>query len=129
MYDVVPYEELIGWQARCACGWAGSTWRRTETLPGDHGGRDADDARLPDGTTVDDAARAEWQRHIAPLDKLAAVRAAARTAAAARRALDDAVAAARAGTPTASWADIGSAAGMSKQSAHERWGRDKGADT
>lgn len=120
--QLLPWDQLAGWQAVCTCGWTGDTWSRAATIPGPHDGHDPDDAHLPAGGTVEDAARDQWQGHVEPLGRLGAIRDAAATATNARRALDAAVAAARAGDPAASWADIGAATGMSRQSAHERWG-------
>lgn len=127
MYDLVPWGELVGWQARCECGWLGPTWDRTSTTPSRTDdqpwrGVDPDDARLRDGRSVDDAAHDAWLQHMQPLLTLSHVTGAAAAVAEARGALDDAVKAARAEPTAASWADIGRAAGISRQSAHERWG-------
>ena len=119
--DLIPWADLAGWQAACACGWTGPTWRRDQTIPGKYGGEDSEDAYLPDGRTVDDAARDAWQAHIAPLETAGRVRTAAEVFAAARRDLDLAVAEARMQEPPTSWAAIGRATGMSRQAARERW--------
>lgn len=120
MYDLVPYADVVGWRNLCECGWQGTTWdRAATTVTGSF--PDADSAYLPGGDSVDDAAYAEWQTHIQPLKRLAGVQAAAAAYAAARDELDRAVHAARASDPAASWADIGRATGMTRQSAHERW--------
>lgn len=120
--ELVPWPEVVAWQTTCARGWIGRRWERATTTPGQHGGRYPDDAVLPDGTTVEDASLADWKAHVEPLGGLGAVRVATAAAAAARRRLDDAVSAARSGPTPASWTEIGRAAGMSRQSAHERWG-------
>lgn len=88
-------------------------------------GADPDDAYLPDGRTVDDAALVAWQAHIATLETTGRVRVAAEVFAAARRDLDLAVAEARMQDPPASWAAIGRATGMSRQAARERWAVDE----
>lgn len=121
MYETVPWGDVVAWQTKCSCGWTGQRWDRASTIPGEYGGRHPEDAHLPDGTTVDDAANADWMTHVEPMTRISAVQEAASEAAAARRRLDDAVAVARAGG--ASWTEIGQATGMTRQSAHERWGR------
>lgn len=66
-----------------------------------------------------DIGRAEWLEHIRPEINLAAVRQAAEDHRLSGERLDHAVAGARAGG--ASWTDIGRAAGVARQTAHERW--------
>ncbi|MDE8670984.1 hypothetical protein PY310_20695 [Pseudarthrobacter sp. H3Y2-7] len=68
---------------------------------------------------VEDAIQDEWNAHIAPSEAILGVEAAAREYNQAGRRLDKTVAAAKAAR--ASWADIGRAVGISRQSAHERW--------
>jgi len=63
----------------------------------------------------------EWEAHIAPLRGTADVRHAAAEVAEAEARLTAAVAAAR--KQGATWEAIGRAAGMTRQSAHERWSR------
>ena len=67
----------------------------------------------------EDAIHEEWKAHIAPSEAILGVEAAAREYAQAGQRLDKTVAAAKAAG--ASWADIGRAVGISRQSAHERW--------
>jgi hypothetical protein len=76
---------------------------------------------------IDDAIYREWLGHLTP-PALTAVRAAAATLARLRREareaeaqLDEAVDRARG--DGSSWADIGEATGITRQSAHERWAR------
>lgn len=61
----------------------------------------------------------DWRRHVEPLEAIATVKASAVAAATSRRRLDEAVVAAR--NHGASWAGIGRATGMSRQSAHQWW--------
>lgn len=68
---------------------------------------------------VEDAIHNEWKAHIAPSEALLGLEAAAREYDRAGRRLTKTVAAAKAAG--ASWADIGRAVGISRQSAHERW--------
>lgn len=125
-YQVVPWSEVAGWQAACDCGWRGPEWaiddvtlRLTENF-------DASDALLTGGGTVEDAALAAWREHVRPIQERAGrvegIEAAANRYWQARHDLDLAVDAARE-EPAISWADIGVAAGMTRQSAHERWSR------
>jgi hypothetical protein len=78
------------------------------------------DVDADDRPEVAEAARAVWQRdHLDPLDVEAEIRAAADARREADARLD--VAVARARRLGRSWADIGAAAGMTRQSANERW--------
>lgn len=121
---VVPYSASDGWTARCACGWVGPSIDRAVTRPGEYGD-DPDDAYLPDGRSVEEVLCEAWETtHMAPAGGLAVIRAAAVEANRARARLDAAVREARASSRPPSWAEIGKAAGISRQSAHERWGRE-----
>lgn len=112
--------EVTGWLPRCSCGWAGHPWvRGDERWDYDPVMRVAysPDSFVPeaveDGPLYD-----EWRAHAVPLEQLGPL---AGVHAEAGRRLDDAVAAARRGG--ASWAQIGAAVGITRQSAHERWAR------
>jgi hypothetical protein len=129
--EIVPDDQVVGWRVRCDCytggsgmtgNWEGSEWVRVaspaETDLAAHRAY-SEDAFAPD--EVEDALQAEWwELHAGPQEKLAAVSEAAAAAHKARRQLDEAVSAAR--DAGASWTDVGRAAGISRQSAHERWG-------
>lgn len=121
----VPWSEVTGWRVECECGWRGTTWRRDEATNDDPTDEqlDADHMLLPDGRTIEDAGHDEWKRHVQPLAAAAAVQAAAVGVWIAESNLARAVADARAGTPPATWEQIGHAAGISRQGAHERWAR------
>lgn len=117
----VPEQQVVGFQPRCGCGWTGAYWTRVRD-------RQHEDQTLRRIYTEDgfdatpEAERSmhdEWRRHIQPFAITAGVADAARSYQAARLALDAAVRQARA--DGASWGDIGAAAGISRQSAHERW--------
>jgi hypothetical protein len=122
-YEIVPDKEIIGWRGACDCGWRGGLWERTGSP------EDSDHSRRRDylaseefadaSGDVEDAIHQEWMAHIAPAEAVLGVEAAAREHQQAGARLDKTVAAARAAG--ASWADIGKAAGISRQSAHERW--------
>lgn len=121
-YEVVPDREIFGWRGACTCGWRGELWERVSSPT------EADFSRRRDYLSPDDFAHAsnevedaiddEWKTHLAPLEEVAGVKAAARDNQAGHR-LDKTVAAAKAAG--ASWTDIGRAVGISRQSAHERW--------
>ncbi|MBT2586464.1 hypothetical protein [Arthrobacter sp. ISL-95] len=67
---------------------------------------------------MEGAIHEEWHAHIAPSEAILGVEAAKERRQAGHR-LDRTVAAAKAAG--ASWTDIGRAAGISRQAAHERW--------
>ncbi|MCT9626734.1 AsnC family protein [Pseudarthrobacter equi] len=122
-YEVVPDAEMVGWRGACDCGWQGELWKRVASPA------DADFTRRRDYVALDgfadasreveDAIHEEWKAHIGPSDAILGVTAAAREYAQAGQRLDKTVSAAKAAG--ASWADIGRAVGISRQSAHERW--------
>jgi hypothetical protein len=122
-YEVVPDREIVSWRGACECGWQGELWERVTSSAA------ADLSRRRDYLSPDNFAQAsnevgntihdEWKAHLAPLDAVAGVEAAAREYNRAGHRLDKTVAAAK--SAGASWADIGRAVGISRQSAHERW--------
>jgi hypothetical protein len=132
--ELRPYADVIGWQVTCyhsvpgdpSVLWRGEEWARVAS-PDDEdvsGGRlfatDQDVSDLADiRSDVEMLAKADWWRHVAPGNALHALRLAAEAAAEADRALDQAVKEAR--QVGASWAQIGRATGMARQSAHQRW--------
>lgn len=122
-YELIPDKEIIGWRGACVCGWQGEMWERV-TTPAAADFRRRRDYVAPDefanaSSEVEDAIQDEWNAHIAPSEAILGVEAAAREYSQAGQRLDKTVAAAKAaGT---SWADIGRAIGISRQSAHERW--------
>lgn len=61
-----------------------------------------------------------WHSHLEPVNARTAISGAAEEVARATRALDQAVQTGR--TAGLTWAEIGQAAGIARQSAHERWG-------
>lgn len=122
--EVVDGRAALGWRGLCECGWRGPLWTRADEPEL----ADLDVRRLhlpepspygipPEG--IEDAIRAEWQAHLHPTDALTEVRIHAAAMAAAQVRLADAVRAAR--RTGSSWADIGNAAAITRQSAHERW--------
>jgi hypothetical protein len=124
--ELIDGRTAIGWRGVCTCGWRGPLWERvTDPLEHDLAARKVFDpdpsewADIPAGF-LEDTIHHEWLRHLPPAS-LAEVRAAAEDVHKADYRLDEAVARARA--DGCSWADVGDAAGITRQSAHERWGR------
>src|SRR5690606_40592534 len=76
---------------------------------------------LRDGRRLEDVGEEEWAHHARPLVAADGVRAAARALGEAAAALDAAVAEARESDPPATSEQIGRAAGITRQSAHDRW--------
>ncbi|NWL12313.1 hypothetical protein DM793_13615 [Paenarthrobacter nitroguajacolicus] len=121
--EIVPDALIMNWRGACECGWQGELWQRVLTPA------EADfDARreyLPPGDPafvsghLENAVHEEWLAHIAPSEAILGIEAAAREHRQAGHRLDKTVAAAKAAG--ASWADIGRAAGISRQAAHEHW--------
>jgi hypothetical protein len=124
--DLVDGTTVVGWRGVCECGWRGPLWERV-TDPMEHQPRGARKLYVPDPGRyadtpggIDDEIYFEWRGHLPPR-ALADVREAAEDVRKAQARLDDAVQRARG--DGISWADIGDAAGMTRQSAHERWAR------
>lgn len=122
-YELIPDKEIIGWRGACVCGWQGEMWERVTTPAAADLSRRRDyvapDEFANASSEVEDAIQDEWNAHIAPSEAILGVEAAAREYSQAGHRLDKTVAAAKAAG--ASWADIGRAVGISRQSAHERW--------
>lgn len=113
--DSIPVDAATveGWFAHCDdCGWKGPFHPVSAENPADKYGE-------PPGA-LDEVIRLEWRAHL-PAPSLYEVRALAAEARAVQDRLAAAVAHARA--EGATWADVGDAAGMTRQSAHERWGK------
>ncbi len=141
-YPTRPAGEVTGWVLCCNCSsqtsfgpvrtWVGPVFTRVPSKALEHPAAlrifapDEEVAHVTDREDIEDAARDLWRsEHAFSVDALAEVSAAAEAAAAARARLDAAGALARHGG--ASWADIGRAAGMARQSAQERWRNVDGA--
>lgn len=117
-------DEIVGWRAICSDGWVGPIWARVRNLPElDLVGRRLywEDNRpfLRDEFTA--LVMSDWEKHVAPAVELDAVESAAADLADSQDRLAAAVRNARGAG--ASWADIGRKAGISRQSAHERWAK------
>ncbi|MBN0975100.1 MULTISPECIES: hypothetical protein [Gordonia] len=135
-----PSAEIVGWLLRCDCRrWESSDpysselsswtdpvqWARVPSASLEDLARHRvfapdSDVHADERPEVAEAARAVWQReHLDPIDVDGEIRAAADARRDADARLDAAVAKAR--RLGRSWADIGAAAGMTRQSANERW--------
>lgn len=127
--DWRPAEQVTGWRAACECGWRGPDWTRDASGSNvmatvvDHMGHVIYLGRAAEWADLDDEAEnaviEAWRAHIRPWKALEDVGDLAERAAAAVRELDAAVASARSGGAT--WADVGRAVGITRQSARERW--------
>ena len=130
-----PSAQIVGWLLSCDCTWRTSSevstwtdpvrWARVPSASLEDLARhqvfapdiDLDVNVRPD---VAAAAQAVWRReHLDPIDVDDEIQAAAEARRDADARLDAAVAKAR--RLGRSWADIGAAAGMTRQSANERW--------
>lgn len=117
-----PQSAVVGWVGMCDCParWRGTPWTRVHNAADeDLSARRAysEDADQP--KAVEEDVYTDWRRHIEPDMALQEIADLVEQ----RNTLDEKiarkVAAARRGQ--VSWAAIGQAAGMTRQSAHERW--------
>ena len=118
-WDYRAESEVIGWVAACVCGWRGAPFSRVDVeAEEDLAARRvfSPDSHAPQ---IEELIHQEWIAHLSPLEAVDLVRRRAQELAASRRALDEAVDAAR--SAKVPWETIGGATGMSRQSAHERW--------
>lgn len=127
--DWRPSSEVTGWVAACECGWRGLPWARdssgsnVDACVVDHMKRVIHLGHAAEWADLDDDAESavigQWRAHIAPWKSLEDVGDLAARYAEVGRELDAAVASARSGGAT--WADVGRAVGITRQSARERW--------
>lgn len=131
-------DEIIGWRLCCTCSiptkscpvstWTGDNWHRVATavLEDVEAGRiyiptDEVAADVMYREDVQTVARARWlAEHVSPLEALEVIRTSRAEITAETLRLEQAVTYARAAGQT--WEKIGQAAGMTRQSAQERWG-------
>ena len=107
----------IGWRGMCECGWHGPL----------HPAASAPDRHADPPETTEAQIRAEWLAHIGQAQTLEQIRAEAWAVSAAQARLTEAVRAAR--TAGHSWTEIGQAAGITRQAAHERWAHLTGTES
>ena len=142
VYPTRPAGEVTGWVVCCDCStpssfgrvrtWVGPVFTRVPSRALEDPkalkifAADDDVVYASDREDVEETAMDLWRsEHGFSIDALVAVEAAAEAAAAAKERLAAAVALAR--HSGASWADIGRAAGMARQSAQGRWRHVDGA--
>ncbi len=123
----VPDERLADWFGRREF-WTGPTlWQRVYTRAEEDLSQaricvplDDRDVWIDDRPDVAELVVQEWSTHVVPDEHGRSIRRALAAVADAARTVDLEVAAARAAG--LSWADIGAAAGITRQAAHDRWG-------
>lgn len=134
-------DQIVGWELRCDCSipsrydeftirsstWIGPRFERVATAAVEDVTRGriyspaGDAGYVDDREDVEQFVIAKWRaEHLAPLEALTEVNRLQRVIADATADLAQAVVLARA--TGRSWEDIGRAAGISRQAAHERWG-------
>lgn len=123
--EIVPADDVTGWRARCECGWLGPVWKRvTSSSQRDHAKRRVyvphQSIATPPVACEDDMKK-EWAAHAIPATAVTEIEAAAKAVKTAQARLDRAVTRGRATALT--WAVIGAAAGITRQTAHERWNK------
>jgi hypothetical protein len=122
--DVLDGRTAVGWRGHCDCGWQGPLWERV-AIAGQASTTDRKvwtpglDQYGDAPTEVEDAVWSEWETHLEP-KSIIAIREATQAVRDAQARLDAAVRVAM--EERRSWTEIGKAAGMKRQSAHERWG-------
>lgn len=126
-HEVVGDDDVVGWRSACSCGWIGSRWFRVRSKSeADLAGRKAFVPFLGFATpplSAEVVMNEEWLLHARQTVATEALQVAQRRLAAAEVALSNAVALGR--SAGLSWASIASALGITRQSAHGRWGARK----
>ncbi|MGI8677318.1 MAG: hypothetical protein ACR2LX_01240 [Jatrophihabitans sp.] len=108
---VVPWDQVATWRVTCQCGWTGS--ERPAVTETKYGTRNCPEE-------LEDAwAAPEWDAHVAPFAALTDLEQLADQSRDIEQRISDTVRLARAGG--ASWAQVGRAAGLSKQGAQQHW--------
>lgn len=112
---------VTGWRAACECGWRGAQFYPRAEWPTASGrAPEQVEGMREDGSELGGGCLAEWLEHLHAALPALAVHDLTQTISRAQAELGDAVARAR--DAGASWTTIGAAAGITRQSAHERWG-------
>lgn len=122
-HEIVPDDQVMGWQAVCACGWTGPLWERVQTPKEvSISKRQAFVPFLGDAVpsvAVEEAIGKEWSGHAVPAAAVAELESAYRALKNAESRISRGVTSAR--LAGVSWARIGATQEISRQSAHERW--------
>lgn len=109
---VIPWAEVVTWRVTCQCGWTGI--ERAAIADAKHSSRDCPEE-------VEDRIFAPaWDAHVAPFVALHDLDELTDQLRDLEQRITDKVQLARTGG--ASWADVGRAAGLSRQGAQQRWG-------
>ena len=115
-YEEVPADDVTGWRISCSCGWEGQNF-----IP-----RKPGESTFVDDDAEDNILYPEWRKHIEPIESIARLQKAFQ---AHWRATDNLNEAAReAKKAGATWQEIAIATRMSRQAAHERWGKAESGD-
>jgi hypothetical protein len=124
-HEIVPDDDVTGWRALCSCGWEGPLWQRVTdrkaAAPTRHRVFVPFLGVACPSVDVEEAIRSEWMAHAGPADAVRELGTAAEALKQAQERLKRKVVQARAAG--VSWALIGASVGMTRQAAHERWGR------
>ncbi len=130
-WSKLPSSAVVGWQVACDCpgsrtGWlSDQEWARVanpakeDIARGQIYATDEGVRFVEDRDDLHEVFRATWRKHVERGESLAELRSARAAMHAAERRLDLAVSQAR--SQGVSWAEIGRATGMTRQSAHGRW--------
>lgn len=113
---------VVGWHTACSCGWRSRVIHSRANYPV----RDATAYLAPDALD-EGPIQAEWRAHLNEVLPELAVHDALQKEATGRGPVEQAVRQAR--EAGASWTAVGRAAGITRQSAHERWAHLEDADT
>lgn len=121
--DAIPQDQVVAFRATCECGWTGALWTRAA----EPGAADEPSRQIYTATGFNDDVPEhveqlmwrEWRDHVDPIERIADVEdAATRYAEAGTRLTETVLAARRVG---ATWAEVGKAVGITRQTAHVRW--------
>ncbi|VXC40246.1 hypothetical protein ARTHRO9V_280002 [Arthrobacter sp. 9V] len=121
--EIISDDRVVGWRSLCACGWFGPFWKRVPTSS--EASLSKRRAFVPllgvavPSVIVEDTMRLEWTAHAIPASAISELQAAFRVLKIAEARVSRGVQSAR--SAGVSWARIGHALEVSRQSAHERW--------
>jgi hypothetical protein len=110
---VAPWSEVVAWRVACDCGWRG---RESVAWADARGTR-----HCPEH--VEDALKTDWDHHVTPLIGLAKLRELTAAERALRERITETVNVVR--KHGASWTEIATATGLTRQGAAQRWGERK----
>lgn len=108
----LPWDQVVVWRMTCECGWTGPSVPAF-TDP-EYGFRDCPD-EIADSTMLP-----AWTAHVAPFEAVLELGTVCAEIDRLSRRAEDLVASAR--SAGVSWSQLGSAAGLTRQGAQQRWG-------